>query len=250
MSPAAAAVPRSAHGMLLEDFLRNLKRVQTPQELENTVFQVLKKLQNADNMNIFARAQLTRKIMDLLPAISVFYTNMSSAAAVELDNIAINLYDRWYMPTIHAEYALQVKQLEKFFARFKPETLQVYARHEQTLHAAALSRALIPAGIILKKSGQAPRIHWFSNADTRGEFWVHTQGSGPNADGWIAYPPETVKKDLSLSIDDKSWYNGMVVFFPADGENSGKLSEKYKKIFSQDGFDNIIWPANWPLNCR
>ena len=81
-------LPKAQHFTVLENLLKEFTRVRTPQQLANCVTGELKKLSRAENINIFARAQLTRKLLDVLALSSEFYRAAVTPAATELDKIA------------------------------------------------------------------------------------------------------------------------------------------------------------------
>lgn len=243
-------LPKAVHFELLEDFLRELKRAKTPEALEVCLIQMLQKLQSNDEMNIFARAALTRKTLEMLPLCSPIYAQLISESCVILDRNALHLYEKWYQPSAEVEYATTVKELKKFFKDFSPEILQKTCRFAREVYSKSQNRGLTPGGIILQTGLKKARIHWFTGADHVPEMWFYAPASAQEKPRWIIVKKSELDKGNTMSMTQFAGYNGMVFFVPFDEKNTGDLVRQIKQTRQQQQLLDFSWPDCWPQNCR
>ncbi|MBE6367717.1 MAG: hypothetical protein E7052_07420 [Lentisphaerae bacterium] len=243
MPLTSSRAPKSQHGKLLDEAIFEIKKADTPKRLENVIFTLLDKLKKADSMNVLSRALLTRKLLDFLPAISSLYTPMVNFYSVELDNIAINMYDKWYLPTLEIEHPHLLKKLQEFFRNFDPATISENKNLARRFHQLALERALTPGGIILPDNQQKYRLHNFAAMDNIDEIWIFTPPDRSGRQGWIVENRTTLLQRKNLTC-------GTVFFVPLDTRKTSELAQKIHQEITKRQLNAPIWPASWPLNVR
>ena len=171
-----------------------------------------------------------------------------------LDNMAKQLYARWYIPSIMAENPSIVKKLNCFFKDFSTEQLKNSVENSINLHKLALSRGLIPGGIVLESKDKQFKIHWFTPAEASGELWFYQSASATVKQpvGWVALPAQDhVDKKNSLIINHKlQLVHGDVFFVPVDGRSTAELVKQAKQNASKKNIPDMIWPETWPINNR
>ena len=250
MPPTAALLPRSAHGKLLDETLQLLSNATSSEAMEQIILKTLQQLRNAEQMNIFARAQLVRTLIDFLLLHSTFYEPAVNHLSIALDAAALKLYSQWYQPDAEIAHAEAAAKLRNILQNMDPEAMQKNCRSNQKLHQLALSRGLHPAGIVLHQANKQLKLHWFNSAATSREIWYYTPRQQTNNAGWqvLELPPD--KNDRLLL--NAAWQipHGGVFFTPLDGRNTAELTARIRQQFQANKNPDIVWPHSWPLNRR
>ena len=244
--------PKSRQFNMLEEILRTLNRCKTPDQLPGLLNESINKVLNAGEMNIFARAYLLRRLLDIYALASDFHRMAINQPALKLDNCAKHLYAKWYLPTVEAENPDAVKNLKAFFKNFSADQLALTAKTSSELYRLALNRGLTPGGIVLNTNRNQQKLHWFAGMDVINEMWFYTVGNSNSPAGWVAL-------DKNSNLDSKSRMlighnlnlpHGTVFFVPFDGRNTAELAQKTKSAAASDKVNRISWPESWPLNKR
>ena len=248
----STAFPKSKQFIVLEDVLRILNRCKKPEQLPGLMLEAIKLTLNTENMNIFTRAYMLRRLLDIYALASEFHRMAINKSAMELDDCAKDLYAKWYMPSIEAENPNEVKKLKEFFQKFSAEHLELTAQTSSALHRQALNRGLTPGGIVLNNAQGQQHIHWFSGMEVVNELWFYTEASGKQPAGWIVLDKKSNldAKSKTLKNHQLKLPHGTVFFVPFDELNTAELAEKFKSKAAGNKVDVIVWPDTWPLNKR
>ncbi len=252
MNLTDAQFPKAEHHLFLSRALRELRNPPSPAGLEKNVLELLEELQKADTMNPFARAALTRRLLDFLSQTSSFYPAAVEAACVKLDRVAMTHYANWYVPTEQVEFAAEVDALRNFFAAWDVNRLRQYRDWEERLHKLALERGLTPGGILRSDAAGKPAVHWFDGMEHATELWFHTQDAANGHDGFMVLDRQELKADgvLPLAPWSKNLAPGTVFFTPFDGRNTAALAAEALADGEKFGIGNPDWPHSWPINRR
>ena len=242
--------PKAEHYELLAELLRELKRVKTPEALESCIIQILQKLQNSDNMNIFARAALTRKTLDILPLVTPFYAQLTSESNIALDRSALHLYENWYNPAAEIEHATAAGELRKFFKNFSPEKLQKTCHFMRKVYMQSQNRGLSPGGIILRTAHKRAKVHWFTGAKHVQEMWFYAPPAMGESPRWIMFTQKDLTNGNSLTMTRFAGYTGMVFFVPFDEQSTVNLTKQILRQQQAEKLLEFTWPACWPQNYR
>ena len=252
MQITSTIFPKSKQSVVLDEILRTLSRCKTPSQLPVMLTEPMNKIVNNENMNIFTRAYMLRRLLDIYALASDFHRMAVNKSILELDEIAKHLYNKWYIPSVAAENPDTVKKLKKFFKEFSPEQLANTVKTSVDLYNLALSRGLTPGGIVLSGGNNQLKLHWFAGQDVINEFWFYTAATPNTPAGWIA-----LDKTNNLDAKSKTLINhnlrllhGSVFFVPFDGRNTSALADKIKKDAVKNKVHVISWPEVWPLNKR
>ena len=207
---------------------------------------LLKDLKSQDYMNIFARAALTRELLNMLPALSGFYTETVNKYTITLDSVAGSLYGSFMQPELEQLKPDQTRALKKFFNEFDPARMEQYCQISRQLHRSALSRGLYPCGIIQQNDRQNWQVHYFDAQNKPDELWVYDW----NSNKFSILLQSSLQENIIKNSQGLKFKNGMIFFAPADGISTAKMTadavELYKKMFSA----HPLWPDSWPLNRR
>ncbi|MBR2357865.1 MAG: hypothetical protein IKA65_07570 [Lentisphaeria bacterium] len=244
--------PKSKHFQELQNILKELPRQRTPKMLANYIIAELERVAGAEDMNIFARAELTRKMLDVLAVTSEFYRAAITRDAAELDKIAGNYYKRWFLPTAVAEYSSAAEDLRKFFKSFKPAEMRKAHELASRVHNLSLSRGLTPGGVILRDRRNRSYLHWFEGSEVIDEFWIFSSGQDGLAPGWLALNQKdhVNKSSKHLKFRFMEVENGTVFFVPADNRNTMDLHKKVNDLLKKHAVSDIVWPSTWPINIK
>ncbi len=249
----SSVFPKSRQFNVLEDVLRTLSRCKTPAQLPVLLTEAVNKVIHTENMNIFTRAYMLRRLLEIYALTSDFHRMATNAPGQELDDIAKNLYAKWYLPSIEAENPDAVKKLKLFFKKFSMDQLASTARTSSDLYRLALNRGLTPGGIVLKVGNNQQQLHWFSGMDVINELWFYTNGGKSNPSAvWIALDKNkhVDSKNKMLVNHNLNLPHGTVFFVPFDDRNTAELARKTKAAATADKVSVISWPETWPVNKR
>lgn len=240
---------KSEHSIFLNQLLADLQRIDSPEELEKILFHALEKLCTNESMNIWAKTAITLRIMEMLPIASPFYEQDARKISTALNYHASGKLEKWYLPTIAAEYPQQIAELKKQFRNLDIAGLKKFRQHSTRCSTLALDRVLVPGGIILKFPGGC-RLHWFSGLENCSEIWFyHPQG---NKSCFRAYNKKqicTESGDLQ-QFNAQKLYHGMVFFVPLDNRQTSQLRDQLQNSADAIKIPMIKWPYCWPENIR
>ena len=187
--------------------------------------------------------------MEMLPIASPFYEQDAIKISTALNYHASGKLEKWYLPTIAAEYPQQIAELKKQFRHLDIAGLKKFRQHSTRCSTLALDRVLVPGGIILKFPGGC-RLHWFSGLENCSEIWFyHPQG---NKSCFRAYNKKqicTESGDLQ-QFNAQKLYHGMVFFVPLDNRQTSQLRDQLQNSADAIKIPMIKWPYCWPENIR
>jgi len=239
-------IPQAQHYTFQQKALKSLKAAQTLAEKESVLIVLLKDLKSQDDMNIFARAALTRELLNMLPALSGFYTETVNKYTITLDSVAGSLYGSFMQPELEQLKPDQTRALKKFFNEFDPARMEQYCQISRQLHRSALSRGLYPCGIIQQNDRQNWQVHYFDAQNKPDELWFYDW----NSNKFSILLQSSLQENIIKNSQGLKFKDGMIFFAPADGISTAKMTaeavELYKKMFSA----HPLWPDSWPLNRR
>ena len=252
MQITSTVFPKSKQSVVLAEILSTLSRCRMPSQLPGMLIEPFNKVVKNENMNIFVRAYMLRRLLDIYALTSDFHRMAVNKSCLELDDMARHLYNKWYIPSIAAENPDTVKKLKIFFKNFSLDQLNNTVKTSVDLYHMALNRGLTPGGIVLYSGSNQLKLHWFAGQDVINEFWFFTAATQNTPAGWIALDKENNldAKRKTLINHNLRLLHGAVFFVPFDGRNTSALADKIKKEAVKNKVHVISWPECWPLNKR
>ena len=244
------AIPEAEHSTFLQSMLLKLAGTTQCDEIENEVINLLKKLQQADSMNIFARANLTGELLKFLPTAAPLYANMAAAAVRQLESAVGEKLAPWYAPDAEIKNKEQYEALKGFFKQLDVDLMQKRCRFIRQLYKLSFDRGLVPGGIISKVDSKAITTHSFQGLTNPSEIWFYQPGDAQKPGSWIALDGRKSPEELCSSAKDLHITRGTIFFIPLDGRSTAELAAETAKSARQLGINEIPWPNNWPTNCR
>ena len=243
-------LPEAEHSVFLKSMLFNLASTANRDELEDIVIKNLKKLQQAQSMNIFARAALTGELLKILPAISPLYGTMAAAASRQLAAAAGNHLAKWYEPDAEIKYSEQFAALTEFFKQLDVELMQKRCRFIRQLYLLCFERGVIPGGIVSKVNKKSFAIHSFQGLSNPSEIWFYQAGDAQTPGAWLAIDGKPSADGTWALPEGVNAVRGTLFFCPLDGRNTAELAAGIVKAAEKLGITQIPWPHSWPVNCR
>ena len=198
-------------------------------------------------MNPYARLELARRLLELLPQCSVFYEGAVAAPLLGIDRIQRARAANWRMPTEAAEYPRETEEIERWFQDFDPARMRQTVAHCRELHILALERGLAPGGVILIPAPGKARAHWFNEAADAAELWLLLPDSARREIASIQVverrelgPDGTLPEQFQHGL-----CHGMIFFIPFDGQSTAEMSRRLRQT---TGEPVLLRPASWPDN--
>ena len=244
------AIPTAEHSTFLQSMLLKLAAVNRCDELEKVVTDLLKKLKQADSMNIFVRAHLTGELLKLLPAAAPLYANMTAATVRQLESAVGKQLAPWYEPDAEIKYKTQYEALKGFFKQLDVDLMQKRCRFIRQLYTLSLERGLVPGGIVSHADKKSILMHSFQWLKNPSEMWFYQPGDAQKTGSWIVLDGSRRPEEIFALAKDLPINRGTIFFIPMDGRNTAELAAETVKSARKLGINEIPWPHNWPTNCR